>query len=284
MPAITKEKAVATKKPPIKSVAAIKGKAPAKLSGTIWDRLVDVSEVENLLKVAIYGRSGSGKTRFACSFPKPLLLIGAENGTASIRTDKGIKFIKLEQSSDLIELETIYDQFKTIVLDTGTMLQDLILKEILGLSEIPVQKSWGIATRDQYSQCGIKTKEFLRRMLEAPTNTVIISQEKEYDVKDALPDLIIPYVGSALQPSTAAWLHPSCDYILQTFVRAKTVERQTKIANKVQTTFETTTDPEYCLRLAPHPVYLSKIRVPRGKEINEIMVDPTFEKFEEIVN
>lgn len=280
MPSISKEKPFKT--PP--KAAASKGKIGAKLSGTILDKIVSVQNLENYYKIALYGRSGSGKTRFACSFPKPVLIIGAENGTQSVRTDEDVFFFPLQASDDLIELSTVYENYATIVLDTATMLQDLILKEILGLEEIPVQKTWGLAKRDEYAQCGIKTKEYLRRMLEAKCHTVIISQEKEYDVKENLPDLIIPYVGSALQPATANWLHPSCDYVLQTFVRARVERKQVTIGKKIQETFETTNEPEYCLRTTPHPVYLSKVRTPRGKEINDILVNPSFESFEELFN
>lgn len=276
MPSISKEK-------PNKSTSSKVGKS-VKLTGTILDKIVPVGEVERYFKLALYGRSGSGKTRFACSFPKPLLIIGAEDGTLSVRGDKGVEFFPLEKSEELVTLQTVYSNYATIVLDTATMLQDLILKEILGLEEIPVQKSWGMAKRDEYSQCGIKTKEFLRRMLEAKCHTVIISQEKEYDVKESLPDLIVPYVGSALQPSTANWLHPSCDFVLQNFVRGRVERKEIKIGKTVQESFETTDEPEYCLRTTPHPVYLSKVRTPRGKEIRDVIVDPTFEKFEELVH
>jgi ABC-type dipeptide/oligopeptide/nickel transport system ATPase subunit len=54
--------------------------------GGIASRIVPVAQAARGFTMALYGRSGSGKTRLSCTFPKPLLLLGAEEGTGSVST------------------------------------------------------------------------------------------------------------------------------------------------------------------------------------------------------
>ena len=125
---------------------------------SVIDRIAPIPTDLGYLNMVLYGASGKGKTRFACTFPKKVLLIGAEDGTKSVAGDKGVYFAPLYTSQelwDLIELLRDRRDYETVVLDTASMLQDLILKEILGLEQLPAQKSWGMATREQYGQCSL---------------------------------------------------------------------------------------------------------------------------------
>ena len=40
---------------------------------------------------------------------------------------------------------------------------------------------------------------------------------------------------------------------------------------------------EYCLRLAPHPYYTTKMRNPLGTEVPEFITDPTYDKILQIM-
>lgn len=45
------------------------------------------------MKISVYGRPKTGKTRLSSTFPKPLLILGTEDGTESIKKVEGIDFI-----------------------------------------------------------------------------------------------------------------------------------------------------------------------------------------------
>lgn len=273
MPKITKQKAV----------------APKKKTESVIDRIVDVSEVEGGLSMSIYGTSGSGKTRLAATFPKPILFIGAERGTKSIKHEKDVKFVRLTETDELGELTDyiVRGGFATGVLDTASSLQDMMLKEILGLEDIPVHKTWGMASRDQYGQCSIQMKERLRALLNlsefGDTNIVIIAQEKNFN-DEHTSEIIMPTVGSFLMPSVKGWLDPACDCIVQCFKREEVVTKKLQLGKgKVKTTSVRTGRVEYCLRTGPHSVYTTKFRVTRGTELPNVIVDPTFAKIQEII-
>ena len=228
----------------------------------------------------IYGRSGSGKTTVACTFPKPLLLVGSEDGTNSVYNMKGVDFVRLESSMEAMEIAKSFPtmNYSTLVLDSATSLQDMILAELLNMDEAPVQRSWQMASRETWSQCGLQTKEILRAFLGCDAHVVITALEREFGTGEEAHDLIIPSVMSALTPSVAGWLGPACDYVCQTYIRERIVATEKKTGDKTRV-IRRAEGVEYCLRTAPSPVFTSKFRRPKSKKaMPECIVDPDFEK------
>jgi len=264
-------------------------------------------------KINIYGRSGTGKTRLAGTFPKPLLHIvcsgmGLEESRSLVGMT-GIDDVELNDSDDLTSLidyiakggkshwnkkGKTWSQLKqatglpyqTVVLDHGTGLQDLYLREILGLDKLPEQKSWGLASRGQYGQCALKTKEALRAILGLPIHIVILAQERKFnsDEEDVeIDSLLAPYVMAAFTPSVVGWLNPVCSYIGHTFIRPVVKEKKAIVAGKAVSLKERTKEVEFCLRTGPHPIYTVKFRLPKGSNLPEVIVNPTFEKIHQLI-
>lgn len=253
----------------------------------VLGRIAPVSLDDRGIKMNVYGRSGTGKTTFACTFPKPLLLIGTEDGTRSVHNlgKQGVDFVRLNQSDELAELVAHVrdgDYYQTVVLDTATMLQDMVLAEILGLKELLVQKSWGVAKQQDWGQCGLQMKEHLRRLLDLPVNVVILAQEREFN-NDTDSEVIEPFVASALTPSVVGFLNPACDYICQMYRRNKTEEKTSKIGKKEVTTKRRLKEVEYCLRTGPDATYATKFRVPKGTPLPEAVVDPDYDTVVSII-
>jgi len=261
-------------------------------TGGIRDKIRNVGENNYGLRVNFYGRGKTGKTTLACDFPKPLLLIGTmgtlEDGTLSI-SDQDVDFFPLQSVNELDELidVTIEEQYKTVVLDTGGGLQDMILKEHLNLSELPVQKTWGMAKQSDWQIVGMQAKERLSQLLRLSMsdsiNVVIIAHERSFTDSDNDDGSIAPTVGSALSPSVASWLNGACDYVCQTFVREETTTKSIKLNGKETTQKIATGKAEYCLRIGPHPVYLTGFRKPKTREIPDVIVDPTYEKIRSLI-
>ena len=253
----------------------------------VLGRIAPVSLDDRGIKMNVYGHSGTGKTTFACTFPKPLLLIGTEDGTRSVHNlgKQGVDFVRLNQSDELAELVAHVrdgDYYQTVVLDTATMLQDMVLTEILGLKESLVQKSWGVAKQQDWGQCALQMKEHLRRLLDLPVNVVILAQEREFN-NDTDSEVIEPFVASALTPSVVGFLNPACDYICQMYRRNKTEEKTSKIGKKEVTTKRRLKEVEYCLRTGPDATYATKFRVPKGTPLPEAVVDPDYDTVVSII-
>ncbi len=244
------------------------------------------------IKMLLYGRSGTGKTTLWATFPKPILTIvcsgsGSADELRSIDTAEYRKTISQVTSRESTELHEIIEyqkdhRFSTLVLDHVTGFQDLVMKEILGIEEMPPQSSWGIATQQQYGQCTLQLKILLRKLLGLPCNVVIVAQEREFN-NDNESDLIMPTVGAALSPSATGWLNTACSYICQTFIRQRTETKQIKVGTKTVPREVNVKGVDYCLRTAPDPIYTTKFRVPRGSELPDIIVDPDYKKIIKLV-
>ena len=279
-----------------KQIVGSSTKASNGKTGSVIDRITPIYFNKDLgIRVVLYGQSGTGKTTTWATFPGPILAMICSGGNQpgellSINTPEyagKVSQVVIENSSDVFELiKHIKDtgRFKTVVLDHATGLQDLVLKEILGMEEIPVQKTWGMARQQDYGTCTIRTKEILRALFGIQGNIVVIAQEREFKSEEGLAsELIAPYVGANLMPNLAGWLNSAADYICQTFKRPKEKLVKHTVAGKEVTRREVTREVEYCLRTAADPVYMTKFRVPKGKPLPNVIVDPDYDKIVKII-
>ncbi len=141
----------------------------------------------------------------------------------------------------------------------------------------------------QYGQQGLRIKDALKKMLSLSCNAVVIAQQRTFNSKDeggaavATDDGIRPTVGAALSPSVVGWLNPACDYVVQTFKRNRTERRENAIGDRVLVSEHKTRDIEYCLRTGPHDTITTKFRLPRGRALPDVVVDPDFAKIQTII-
>ncbi len=287
MPSITKQSASAS--------------GNSKPVPSIVGSIAPVSKSSSGVKLNVYGMGKTGKTRFACSFPKPLLLIGTEDGTKSVSNVSGVDFVKIHSSGDLTALTehlASNDNYASVVLDTAGGFQDIILKEVLCLDEIPVAKfrqagkgeAWGIADKGTWGTIGNQWKERMRRFLSLAEvqglDVVVIAHEREFGEEGKRPSGI-PYTGAALTPSVANWLNAECDYVVQAFIRQKEISETMTVGvgkSAISTTVrKKVKGVEYCLRLVPDDTYMAGFRVPSGIVLPDIIVDPSYDKIVAII-
>jgi hypothetical protein len=262
-----------------------------KKSGSVLDRISPVSESEVGIRMTIYGQTKTGKTRLACTFPKPLLLIGAEDGTKSVSNVKGVDFVRLQASKevkDLIDGAITDGKYKTVVLDTATSLYDIVVKEILNLAELPLSRSWGMAKRDQWTQAANIMKERLWSLLHVSevqgTSILILAQEKNANEESEgqSSELLTPNIGASVSKSVRGLLDMTCDYICQTFIREQTVEEVIKGTSTVMS--KLTGKKEYCLRVGAHALYKTGFRLPPGGDgLPEAIINPTWTQIEKLI-
>ena len=266
------------------------------LPGSLLSRVRKVTDIQAGIRISVYGNPKTGKTRLGCSFPKPLLLLGAEDGTASIVGMEGVDFLLLERCEELREIKNDMlgqgTKYKTVVIDSGTSLRDMRIKEILRLSEMPIQRGFGTVSRDQYGECAVSLKQLLRPIFDVARrgileNLVFIAQEQEFGSEaGAASDLIKPTVSSALGKSLADWVNQECDCIGQTFTRMRVITKthQPIKDGPTVTMTEKTGDIDYCLRIGTDGVYQAGIRVRQGLTLQQsVLTDPSYERLLRVI-
>jgi hypothetical protein len=271
---------------------------------SVIDRIAPISfNEDDGLKLMVYGKSGTGKTTFWATFPKPILVVVCSGSLRpgelrSINTEEYRKTVRQVVLHDSQELKAISEhvragelqgkpEYKTVVLDHVSGFQDLVMKEVLNLKEIPAQKTWGIAQKQHWGQIGIQVKELCRGLLDLNANVVIVGQERT-DTPDEGSEVIAPSVGVGLTPGAAGWLNTAVEYIVQTFLRQNTVEVKTTVGvgkeARVISTFRPGKGVEYCLRTGPDATYTTKFRVPRGSPLPDVIPDADYEKVRRVAN
>lgn len=268
------------------------GKQPKrKPSGTsVLDRIKPIQDFEDTgIKICGYGKSGTGKTTLHSTFPKPSLvaICSGAGETKSIKTTPGIDAVALENEAelwDLIELQRSTGKYKTFVLDHASGYQDLVLKKILNKEELPAQMAWGTATQQEWGQLGLRMKDVLRDMLALECNVFIVAQEREFNNEGDSNGVLAPYVNCALSPSVAGWLGPAVDYLVETFLRMQVVKKTVRVNNQTIERMEETGKVEFCLRTAPHPVYATKFRLPKGTPLPDAIVNPDYTSIMKLIN
>lgn len=280
--------------------------------GGAWDRVVPVEPDSDGLKVLVYGKTKVGKTRFACTFPKPMLLIGTEKGTGSVKNVPGIDFIRLESTEDMAQLiegvktghgsrwkqvkgvwtkQAGYtgEPYRTVGQDTAGGFQDLLVKEYLGLSQVPEQRTYGMMTQQGWGQVGVQFKDRMRPLLDLSelvgVHVVVIAHERTFGggEEGAASDLITPSVGAALTPGCAGWLNGATDFIFQGFIREQTTTKTSKVGGKDLRQTVKTGKVEHCLRLEAHPVYAAGARLPYGVTLPDVLADPSYDKLMRLI-
>lgn len=259
---------------------------------TIEDELgiKPVGDLNHHSTFAIYGRAGSGKTTLASTFPTPILLLDIrDRGTDSIQDVKNIFVKQIEHTDDL---EDIYHylignpaKFKTVVFDTITELQRLVMKRIV--SEKPSKKNrkvdearigdWGTMSQRDWGDVAAEMNAYISEFRDLPMNVVYLAQERVRENDGEEDEQITPEVGSAVMPSVKTTLNAAVNIVGNTFVRMNRVVKEIKGKKKV------IEKPSYCLRIGPNPVYDTKFRKPRSIILPGYIEDPTYEELMAIV-
>lgn len=291
---------------------------PSVKPGSVLSQAIDVSELQNeWLKVCIYGENRVGKTHLACQFPKPLLLLGFEpnetGGAITVRRMKGVKYLRMKDPEPIAQLvQELHDgatcdllgfegqPYQSLVGDSGTSLQDIVLQKILGLSSPIELNSFGRVSRDQYFERSDKVREYLRLLLNLPMHVVITAKQKDHNRQEKDKPRMLgqlelqSFFGASLGTETAGWLHDACDYICRLYIEKEVIvteksailngklvmedgkpkivrmERETgKFVRRLQTMY--------------HCNYAGGFRSDRPEVVPEYITDPTYEAIAEVV-
>ncbi len=237
-----------------------------------------LTQVESNIVMLTYGRSGSGKTHFASTFPTPSLLIDCnEGGTDTIADREDIDHVLITTWD---EFDALYwelsegTDYTSIIIDQITALQDFAMNDVRrkakkGPDDVFSTRNWG--------QMGGLLKSGLENMrnLKTQYNICFIAHERIFDnATDEEDDVIIPSVSARLIPSVVPFIEGAVDTIGGTFIRERWVGE-----GKEQKAIV-----EYCMRIGPQQYYATKIRRPASLGVlPDVIVDPTFQKIKDLM-
>lgn len=216
-----------------------------------------------------------------------LLLDVNDRGTDSISDVEGIdiKEVNIWDDFELVYYWLLKNEgeYKTIVVDTLSQVQDLVIASIVGGEEGgtirgPTQREWG--------EISSTMKLWITNYRNLPMEVVFIAQERVFQVDEDLdPEVQLdPEVGPRLSPSVAAHLNASVSVIGNTYIRRRIRIKEVRVRGKKDPVKKEIPVIEFCLRLAPDPVYRTKIRKPRGIKVPSILVDPHYEDIIDIIS
>jgi hypothetical protein len=135
----------------------------------------------------------------------------------------------------------------------------------IGKWGVMAKKDWGIVSSD------LKTMIYNYKELEL--NMCFIAHDrvsKEEEEDEDSDNYVLPTIGPRLMPSVASVLNAAVGVIGNTFIRERTkIVKNGKEKIEKQIT-------EYCLRLGPHSVYVTKVRKPKGVKYDSVLVDPEY--------
>lgn len=237
----------------------------------IKDRIRPVAETAGPLSCLFYGRSGTGKTTLAGSFPAPVVLLDvSEKGTDSVIDIPGMEVLKVENWEDF---ETMYwflragnHQYTTVVIDTVTMLQKFAREYVL---EQNGKEKNGQMNRSLWGQVASLLTAWFINYRDLPMHTVFLAQDRNTTEEgNEGEDQVVQEIGPRLSPSVSAALTAAVKIIGQTYI--KEYVKNTK--DRVEKTYS------FRLRIGPHALYLTKVRKAKSITVPNSIHDPTYDK------
>lgn len=334
MPTVKKQQ------PPVTSPNGATIQTQTSKSSSVLAGAVPVGQIDHkLIKLVLYGQNRVGKTTLACQFPKPLLLVACEpnvtGGAQSVTKVVGVTYLRITATEAALRLveeiaanphsnwgrnkgawEALADKqgvprydgepWQTVVIDTATSLQDLVLQEIMGLDQLPTQLNFGGVSGDQYRYRSERTRDILRPFLNLPVHTVVCAKEKDHNppkeerisekTGKVQPDMrprflrgmqSESYFAADLGGATVGWLHDACDYIGRLYFakEVKVQVRKAKIGTEEREMRDEVETGRFvrCLRTMYHPNYAAGMRSCDPDTVPEYIESPTYAKIATVI-
>jgi hypothetical protein len=172
--------------------------------------------------------------------------------------------------------------YKTVVIDTVTQLQQIVVEEIGSKKADRSGKAagdWGTMTKGDWGDVASRLKTWITNFRDLPMEVVFLAQDRVFNTEedDSTDGMIDPEVGPRLSPSVMSHLCAAVSVIGHTFIRSRTEKKKIKgrtIEKEVK---------EYCLRLGPSASYITKFRKPKSIDLPGFLVDPTYEEILETI-
>lgn len=152
------------------------------------ERIVPVEDATPFAKVLVYAKNGVGKTMFAATAPKVLILDFNEEGTRSAR-GTGADVVVLRDWFDVISaywfLKRGDHEYESVALDTITAMQEICMEFVLlrNADRDPTKDPKTPSQRD-YGTLKTHMGDLMNRFRNLPMHVIFTAQERSYGDPD----------------------------------------------------------------------------------------------------
>lgn len=233
---------------------------------------VDISELGQRNLWVPWGKSGTGKTKFVASLPKPLLYIRVgDDGSNTIANVDGIKAIHAETLEQLKEIgkELQKDKkFTSVAVDTFSMITNVwIDQNITQKKKKMTQQAWG--------DLKVETEELIKIFHEvAATHIVALTCHESNDSIEGMEDEIIPDFRPNTTKGARTYLEGMANYGIHMAKMKKTVVKDGVEKDVVR----------YVGHLGANSYYWTKLQIDPDIKVPDAIVNPTYDKIMKIIN
>lgn len=233
---------------------------------------VDISELGQRNLWVPWGKSGTGKTKFVSTLPKPMLYIRiGDDGSNTIANVEGIKAIHAESLEQLKEIgkELLKDRkFKSVAVDTFSMITNVwIDQNIVQKKKKMTQQAWG--------DLKVETEELIKIFHEvAMTHIVALTCHESNDTIEGMEDEIIPDFRPNTTKGARTYLEGMANYGIHMAKMKKTIVTEKGEKEVVR----------YVGHLGANSYYWTKLQIDPSIKVPESMVNPTYDKIIKLIN
>lgn len=229
---------------------------------------VDISELGQRQFWVVYGKSGSGKTNFISSFPKPLLYLQiGDDGSNTISEVEGIKAIKIRDLAHLkaILLEARLDKtYASVVVDTFS----LVVNEWIDQNAVKKNKK---VSMPMWGDIKTETEEFIKLLhILSETKVVVATCHEVTDAFEGMEDEITPDIRPNVSKGARTYLESMANFGIHTTIISKLDDN-----GKEQYRF--------AAHLGQNPYYWVKTQKPASVRLPKLVYNPTFDKIMKIL-
>lgn len=237
----------------------------------ILDSAVDIQELGQRNFWVLYGKSNSGKTYVASTFPKPLLYIQiGDDGSNTIARVEGIKAISIE---NIEKFKTLCEELKkdkkyaTIVVDTFSMVvNEWVQQKVTTKGKKMTQQLWGDLKTEQ--------EELIKALQRLAKKRIVVATcHESMDTIEGMEDEITPDIRPSVSKGARTYLEGMANYGIHT----------TKIIKEVTKGNETKEVVKYAADIGPNPYYWTKLQVDPSIKVPKRIINPTYDKFMEVI-
>lgn len=234
----------------------------------ILDEAVDIAELGQRNLWVLWGKSGSGKTHFISTLPKPLLYIQiGDDGSNTIADVDGIRAIRANTVERLKQLgeELKKDKYyKSVAVDTFSMITNV------WIDANATQKKRKM-TMQMWGDLKIETEELIKIYHEvAATHVVALSCHEVNDTIEGMDDEVIPDFGPSTTKGSRIYLQGMANYGIHfTKVQKTITDKKTGEERDVV---------RFAAHLGANPYYWTKFQISDKIKVPNMMVNPSYSK------
>lgn len=240
----------------------------------ILSEAVDIQKLGQRNLWVLWGKSGSGKTHFIGTLPKPLLYIQiGDDGSNTIATAEGeIKAIRagtMERLKQIGEELKKDDYYASVAVDTFSMITNIWI-------DVNATQKKRKMTQQMWGDLKIETEELIKIFHEVAANHVVaLSCHEANDSIVGMDDELIPDFLPSITKGARIYIQGMANYGIHFTKLQKTITDKETGEEKAVV--------RYAAHLGANPYYWTKFQIDDSIKVPSTMVNPSYSKIINII-